>query len=110
MSGDRTWYTVTAYWPGPAGFQEVDTLLSGRGFQTHSARPGLVAHRGVPGRPGIADRARAAGVAAWYRFAFEVSEEATDFDMGRRYTYLPDQDVLHQTTVGNDRTGYLPIQ
>ena len=30
--------------------------------------------------------------------------------MGRRSTYLPDQDVLHQTTVGNDRNDYLPVQ
>jgi len=49
-------------------------------------------------------------VAARHRFAFEVVEEATDFDMGRRYTYLPDQDALHTTTVGNDREDYLPVR
>jgi Protein of unknown function (DUF3145) len=50
------------------------------------------------------------GMAARHRFAFEVVEEATDFGMGRRYTYLPDQDVLHRTTVGNDRDDYLPVE
>jgi hypothetical protein len=33
MSGDRTGYSVTAYWPAPAGFHEMDSLLSGVGFQ-----------------------------------------------------------------------------
>jgi Protein of unknown function (DUF3145) len=50
------------------------------------------------------------GVAARHRFAFEVSEEATNFDMGCRYSYLPDRDVLHQTTVGNDRNDYLLVR
>jgi hypothetical protein len=49
-------------------------------------------------------------VAARHRFAFEVAEEATDFEMGRRYTYLPDQDVLHQGMFGNDGRDYLPVE
>ncbi len=58
MSGDRTWYSVTAYWPTPAGFQEVDSLLSGFGYQPDQPSPArLLADRGVPSRAGLADRA-----------------------------------------------------
>ena len=49
-------------------------------------------------------------MAVRHRFAFEVTEEATDFDMGRRYSYLPDLDAMHTTTVGNDRNDYLLVQ
>jgi hypothetical protein len=110
MSGDRTWYSVTAYWPARAGFQEVDTLLSGLGFQRDQQDPDSWHAEECPAGQGsqIAEELR--GVAARDRFAFEVAEEATDFGMGRRYAYLPDQDVLHQTTVGNDRGDYLPVQ
>jgi hypothetical protein len=110
MSGDHTCYSVTAYWPALAGFQEVDSLLRGFGFQRdqpapHSWQTGeCLEDQGVE----IAEELR--GVAARHRFAFEVTEEAAGFDMGRRYTYLPDQDVLHQTTVGNDRNDYLLVQ
>jgi hypothetical protein len=110
MSGDHTHYSVTAYWPAPAGFQEVDSLLRGFGFQRDQDAP----HAWQTGEclddlgVEIAEELRA--VAVRHRFAFEVVEEATDFDMGRRYTYLPDQDVLHQTTVGNDRNDYLLVQ
>jgi hypothetical protein len=49
-------------------------------------------------------------VAARHWFAFEVTEEASDFDMGRRYSYLPDQDTLHTTTLSNDRNDYQLVQ
>ena len=110
MSGDRTWYSVTAYWPARAGFQEVDTLLSGLGFQHDQPDPASWHTGECPTDQGLQIAQELRGVAARHRFAFEVSEEATDFDMGRRYTYLPDQDVLHQTSVGNDRNDYLPVQ
>jgi hypothetical protein len=110
MSGDRTWYSVTVYWPAPAGFQEVDTLLSGLGFQRDQPDPASWHAGESPADQGSRIAQELRGVAARHRFAFEVSEEATDFGMGRRYTYLPDQDVLHKTTVGNDRDDYLPVQ
>jgi hypothetical protein len=110
MSGDRTWYSVTAYWPSPAGFQEVDTLLSRLGFQRDQPDPASWHGGEHPADQGSQIAQELRGVAARHRFAFEVTEEATDFDMGRRYTYLPDQDVLHQTTVGNDRNDYLLVQ
>jgi hypothetical protein len=110
MSGDRTWYSVTAYWPAPAGFEEVDTVLSRRGFQRNPSQPDSWQTDEYPANQGpqIAEELRA--LAVQHRFAFEVAEDATDFDLGRRYSYLPDQDVLHQTTVGNDRADYLLVQ
>jgi hypothetical protein len=40
MSGDRTWYTVTAYRPELAAARALDTALTGLGFQLDdSAHP-----------------------------------------------------------------------
>jgi len=89
----------------------VDTLLSGLGLQPNQPDPASWhTEEECPTDQGSHIAHELRGVAARHRFAFEVVEEATDFGMGRRYTYLPDQDVLHQTTVGNDRDDYLLVQ
>ncbi len=89
----------------------MDTLLSGLGLQPNQPDPASWhTAEECPTDQGSHIAHELRGVAARHRFAFEVVEEATDFGMGRRYTYLPDQDVLHQTTVGNDRDDYLPVQ
>jgi hypothetical protein len=110
MNGDRTGYSVTAYWPAPAGFQEADGLLRGFGFQRDQPAPDRWQAGECLDDQGFEIAQELRAVAIRHRFAFEVTEEATDFDMGRRYTYLPDQDALHTTTVGNDRNDYLLVQ
>ena len=110
MSGDRTWYTVTAYRAGTAALQEVDTLLGGFGFQREQPDQHWWQDSEYPADEGLQIAQGLQRLADRHRFAFQVCEEASDFDMGRRYPYLPDPGVLHQTTIGNDRNDYLPVQ
>ncbi len=108
--GDRTWYTVTAYQPGPAASQEVDTLLGRLGFQREQPDRDWWQAGEYPTEQGLQIAQELQRLAARHRFAFEVCEEAGGFDMGRCYTYLPELDVLQQTTIGNHRNDYLPVQ
>ncbi len=114
MSGDRTWYTVTAYRPELAAARALDTALTGLGFQLDdSAHPDHQIEwqaSEYPAGQGSEIAEHVQQLAARHRFAFELSEEATDFDMGSRYAYTPDPGVLHQTTLGNDHNDYLGVE
>jgi hypothetical protein len=114
MSGDRTWYTVTAYRPELAAARALEAALTGLGFQLDdSAHPDHQIEwqaSEYPAGQGLEIAEQLQQLAAQHRFAFELAEEATDFDMGCRYAYAPDPGVLHQTTLGNDHNHYLGVE
>jgi hypothetical protein len=112
MSGDRTWYTVTVYRPELAAAQALDAAMAGQGFQPdEQAHPDEAEWQAAdyPAGQALEIAEQLLELAERHRFAFEVCEEATDFDMGRRYTYLPGRGILHQATIGNDHHDYLPV-
>jgi len=112
MSSDRTWYTVYAYRTDPAAAHTLNATMAGLGFRGDGSAPEVLEWQADDHPVGrsqeIAEELRR--LAARHRFAFEVYEEATELDMGHHYTYLPDQDLLHQGMFGNDGRDYLPVE